>query len=208
MPNTLQLIWRRLRANGIRLLGGNASGTEAAQIVELAITLPLLMALLVGIYDFGQAFNLKQKLAGAAREGARFASSQSTSDLSNSSPASLLAVRDVVDSYLTSNNVNDLGLATATPGTPTNWTWTFPGPPNPGPPLTCATDGQFTLTINRGFSYNVANGGNIVTIEATQVTLSYPYQWQFNRVIKLVVGSASYAATSCIVSSAAMQNLN
>ena len=31
---------------------------------------------------------------------------------------------------------------------------------------------------------------------------------QFNRVIKLVVGSASYPATSCIVTSAAMQNLN
>jgi Flp pilus assembly protein TadG len=165
------------------------------------------MILFVGIYDFGQAFNIKQKLAGAAREGARFAANQSSSDLTNPSPPSLLALRDVVDSYLTANNVNDLGLATATPGSPTNWTWTFTGTG-----ATCVDSGnntkQFTMTVNRGFSYNVTSGGNTVTVEATQVTLSYPYQWQFNRVIKLVVGSASYAATSCIVTSAAMQNLN
>ena len=206
MESLSQLIWYKI-SNTIRVLWDSARGAEAAQIVELAVTLPVLMILFVGIYDFGQAFNIKQKLAGAAREGARFAANQSTRDLSNASPPSLLAVRDVVDSYLTANNVNDLGLATATPGSPTNWTWTFTGTG-----ATCVDSGnntkQFTMTVNRGFSYNVTGGGNTVTIEATQVTLSYPYQWQFNRVINLVVGTASYAATSCIVTSAAMQNLN
>jgi Flp pilus assembly protein TadG len=206
MPNTLQLIWRRLQAKGIRPLWGHASGSEAAQIVELAITLPLLMALFVGIYDFGQAFNLKQKLAGAAREGARFASSQSTSDLSNSGPPSILAVRDVVDAYLAANNVDDLGLATAAPGTPTNWTWTFTGTGR-----TCTDAGgnpqQFTLSVNRGFTFNVTSGANTVTVEATQVTLSYPYPWQFGRIMSLVVPNPS-STTRCIVTTAAMQNLN
>ena len=31
---------------------------EAAQIVELAITLPVLVGLCYGVFDFGQAFNL------------------------------------------------------------------------------------------------------------------------------------------------------
>jgi Flp pilus assembly protein TadG len=206
MLSWLQLIGHNT-SNRIRVFWRRTWETQAAQIVELAVTLPVLIVLLVGIYDFGQAFNLKQKLAGAAREGVRFAANQSTSDLSNSSPPSLLAVRDVVDSYLTSNNVNDLGLAAATPGSQTNWSWTFSGTG-----ATCVDSGgnskQFTMTVNRGFSYNVTSGGNTVTVEATQVTLSYPYQWQFNRVMNLVVGSASYAATSCIVTSAAMQNLN
>jgi Flp pilus assembly protein TadG len=206
MLSLLQLIWHR-KSTLVRVLWERARETQAAQIVELAVTLPILLVLVVGIYDFGQAFNLKQKLADAAREGARFAANQSTSDLSNPSPPSLLAVRDVVDSYLTSNHVNDLGLATATPGSQTNWAWTFTGTG-----ATCIDSNQnskqFTMIINRGFSYNVTGGGNTVTVEATQVTLSYPYQWQFNRMIKLVVGSASYAATSCIVTSAAMQNLN
>lgn len=205
MLNSPQLTRRGMRANRICLPWTHAAGTEAAQIVELAITLPLLMALFVGIYDFGGAFNLKQKLAGAAREGARFASSRSTSDLSNSAPASILAVRDVVDAYLTTNNVDDLGLATAT-SNQTNWTWTFTGSGR-----TCTDAGgnpqRFTLTVNRGFTFNVVNGANTVTVEATQVTLSYPYPWQFGRIMSLIVPSPG-AMTRCIVTSAAMQNLN
>jgi len=41
----------------------------------------LLIVVVVGIFDFGEAFNVKQKLNGAAR-GARFASSLPTNDLS------------------------------------------------------------------------------------------------------------------------------
>jgi len=36
-------------------------GTEAVQIVEFAVTLPLLMVFLIGLTDFGGAFTLKQK---------------------------------------------------------------------------------------------------------------------------------------------------
>ncbi|PYY04272.1 MAG: hypothetical protein DMG69_31010, partial [Acidobacteria bacterium] len=82
MPSLLQLI-RHRKSNQVRVLWQRARETQAAQIVELAVTLPVLMILVVGIYDFGQAFNLKQKLAGAVREGARFAANQSTGDLSN-----------------------------------------------------------------------------------------------------------------------------
>src|SRR5882762_4713328 len=57
--------------------------TEAAQIVELAVTLPLMVVIFVGIYDFGQAFNLKQKLSLATREAARFGANHSTADLTN-----------------------------------------------------------------------------------------------------------------------------
>jgi uncharacterized membrane protein len=55
--------------------------TEAAAIIEFAVALPLLIVLVVGIFDFGGAFNLKQKLNNAVREGARFGASQPTNDL-------------------------------------------------------------------------------------------------------------------------------
>ena len=42
----------------------------ASQIVELAISLPVLVIFVVGIFDFGGALTLKQKLTNAAREGA------------------------------------------------------------------------------------------------------------------------------------------
>ena len=52
----------------LRRLGG----AEAAAMAEFAVALPLLIVLVVGIFDFGAAFNLKQELNNALREGARF----------------------------------------------------------------------------------------------------------------------------------------
>ncbi len=49
--------------------------TSGSQLLEFAVALPLLVVFVVGIFDFGGAFNLKQKLNNIAREGARFASS-------------------------------------------------------------------------------------------------------------------------------------
>lgn len=46
--------------------------TERGQaLVEFAIVLPVLLLLLVGILEFGRAWNLKQVIVDAAREGAR-----------------------------------------------------------------------------------------------------------------------------------------
>ncbi len=44
----------------------DASGS---QLLEFAVALPLLVVLVVGIFDFGEAFNVKQKLSNMAREG-------------------------------------------------------------------------------------------------------------------------------------------
>lgn len=180
---------------------------DGAQIAELAVSLPLLTLMFVGTYDFGQAFNIKQKLAGAAREGARFAALQSMSDLTTTSttcgttqngpPTSVCAVRDIVDNYLVSATLNDCGLSSATGSANTGWSWTFTA--------TCPA-GDFTLTVNRSFTYTNSNNNNEV-IEASQVTLSYPYQWHFNRVIKLVV-PANYAGVTNIPGVAVVQNLN
>lgn len=46
----------------------NESGQAA---VEMALILPVLMLLLLGIMEFGQAWNAKQIITDAAREGAR-----------------------------------------------------------------------------------------------------------------------------------------
>jgi hypothetical protein len=45
-------------------------------------------------------------------------------------------------------------------------------------------------------------------IEGTRVTISYPYKWEFNKVIGLLVPGASYASTSQISGVGVMQNLN
>lgn len=179
--------------------------TEAAQIVELAVTLPLLVAIFVGIYDFGQAFNVKQKLSSATREGARLAASQSTTDLTRNGtaagcttvPESICAVRDVVDAYLVANNVNDCGLGTASVAQ-AGWSWTFTANGCSGNTL--------TLVVNRGSTFT--NSNTSTTVEATQVSLNYPYQWHFNRVVQFLVPGATFGAVTQIPTSAVMQNLN
>lgn len=181
--------------------------SDATQIVEFAVTLPLLMALAVGIFDFGNAYNLKQKLTNTAREGARVGASQPTSDLSNPIPASVLAVRDVVDNYLTAARINDCGLASATAtavGASAPWSWTFT--------TACPGGiGNLVLTVNRGYvfaSLIINAAGYPVKVISTQVTLQYPYHWQFSRVASVLVSGANFPGTSNLTVTSTMGNQN
>src|SRR5262249_1627183 len=105
-------------------------GTEGAEILEFAVSLPLLVVVVVGIFDFGSAFNVKQKIGNAARQGARIASNQSMRDLSSNAggctaPGSICLVRDAVANVLTASRLNDCGLAGASATRPAALTWKF-----------------------------------------------------------------------------------
>ncbi|MFY9585682.1 MAG: TadE/TadG family type IV pilus assembly protein [Candidatus Acidiferrales bacterium] len=58
-----------------RLLGFRRlpAGERGSQLVEAALVLPLFLALVVGIFWIGRAYNVYQSITRAAREGARFA---------------------------------------------------------------------------------------------------------------------------------------
>jgi Flp pilus assembly protein TadG len=156
---------------------------SAAQIVEFALSLPLLVVFVVGIFDFSNAITLKQKLTNAAREGTRAAAADPASDLASPTgrPASVADAWQVVDNYLQQANVNDCGLSNPT-WTQTNLTWTAtatsPGCPGAG----------VTLTINRG-CFTVQTQGRTMDVVDTCVTIQYPYKWQFTSVSSLVGGS-------------------
>jgi Flp pilus assembly protein TadG len=165
--------------------------TKAAALIEFAVALPLLVVLVVGIFDFGGAFNLKQELNNAAREGARFGASQPTNDLLNSgTPPSVDAVRYVVASYLQAARINDCGLGAMSPpgsqSAPMAWTYS---------PTGCA----LVLTIQRPCIVAgcpaVAAPTNAY-MPTTNVQIQYPYQWHFNNVIQLLVPGAHYALTT------------
>lgn len=162
------------------------------------------------IFDFGGAFNAKQELNNAAREGARFGAAQPDNDLSNSgTPPSVDAIRVVVDSYLKTERINDCALDSAS-GTPAGIrTWTYTTTSSGG----CA--GTLTLTIVRGFpdcSLLATGYGSpnpiTVNVPCTQVKISYPYQWHFNNVIRLVVSGANYGSLLQIQTDATVPNLN
>lgn len=179
------------------------SCTRASQIAEFAIGLPFLMVLLVGIFDFGQVFNTKQKINNAAREAARYASNQTTLDWTAGQNApSIAATRAVVDSYLTNANLVDCNLLNSTPSfNRDTLTWTYvtfrtPCDGNSGHPL--------KLVIQRAYTFN----DNGITLISTKVSISYPLQWHFASVMKVLLRGSRYAHPIITVSSdAVMANM-
>jgi len=178
--------------------------TSASQIAEFAVALPLLLVMVVGIFDFGNAFNIKQKVTNTAREAARFGATQPTNDLSGVPPPnSILAIRDLVVQDLQNSKLSDCGLgsAAANPGgAATPWKWTFT--------VACGTAGNLVLSVDRGnvFVTNTFISGTQVKMIGTNVVLQYPYQWEFSRVIGLLVPGASYPGTSQISVNSFMAN--
>ena len=171
--------------NGALLWSCELKSTEAAAIVEFAVSLPLLVVLIVGIFDFGGAFNLKQELNNAVREGAIFGASQPSNDISPSilKPPSVDAIRLLVDSYLLTAHINDCRLSGATePAQGGGLVWVYNASGNG-----CS----LTLTISRGVTAQTVSAPTVYML-CTNVHISYPYQWRFNNVIQLLVPGANY----------------
>jgi Flp pilus assembly protein TadG len=174
----------------------NIDDARGSQILEFALVLPLLVVLVVGIYDFGQAFSTRQKLNFAARDAARFGSAQPTTDLSQSAPLSVASIRDLIDADLKSAGLNDCGLGQIQQLA--TLIWTASG--------TCQNSATFSAIIDRGFiapqssqpGINVPGTSQTLRLISTHIVLSYPYQWHFNQVIQLLVPNATYAAISQI----------
>jgi Flp pilus assembly protein TadG len=167
---------------------------RGSQIVEFALSVPLLVLFVIGIYDFSNAVSLKHKLNTAAREGARVAAADPATDLGAALPVSVSDAYQAVDNYLLSEKINDCGLASAAAPTPTNLVWVYSanagcnGPGNPG----------LQLTIKRCKSIQAFNGTNVDLIGAC-VTIAYPYIWEFNGVAGLF---GNFAGPTTITTSA------
>lgn len=176
---------------------------RAAQILEFAVSLPLLVVFVVGIFDFTGAITLRQKLTNAAREAARVAAADPANDLGNAAPVSVSDAFQVVDNYLKSENINDCGLSDSlTPSAPSGLTWS-------SAPLTgCPGGTGLTLTVNRGCITKQTINGNATDIVNTCVTILYPYSWRFNGVMKVLVPSSSYGKVINIKATATAYNEN
>jgi Flp pilus assembly protein TadG len=188
-----------IRAIGLLASIRRACGSErASQIVEVALSLPLLVMFAIGIFDFSGALSLKQKLTNAAREGSRVAASDPATDLNASLPVSVSDAFQVVDNYLVSAKVNDCGLSTPAP-TQTGLTWssTTIG--------TCSGSG-ITVSVNRGCTSTITAGATTVHLIGTCVLISYPYSWKYGGVAGLLGGS--FTGPSTINTSAGAFNEN
>lgn len=186
---------------------------DGAQMVEFAVTLPLLVVFVVGIFDFSAAFTLKQKLTNVARDAARVAAADPANDVPSSSstvPSSVTDAYQLIINYFTANQINACGVTTGsvTPSSPA--TWTYAASANG-----CAAPG-LTIIINRGYYFpqsasaqpappactTGALGGQTAEI-GTCVTIKYPYQWKFGHAASLL-GTGPTLPTTITATSVAM----
>lgn len=179
---------------------------RGAALLEFAISLPLLVVFVVGIFDFSGAFNQKQKIAQAAQEAAIVAGAQPMSDIatSNSNPASLQAVATAVYNSLTGSGVLASGACpppyTATGGPSLTWTYSISGCNS------AYSSDSLVITINRGWVPPGGVSGTAPAAVGTSVAVQYPYHWRFNSVIQLLIPGASYAPATPLTESATVHN--
>jgi len=186
---------------------------RGSALLEFAITLPLLVVFVVGIYDFSDAFNQKQKIAQAAQEGAILAGAQPRNDIQqnnpNPSPDSLQpVVTSIFNSLAAGNLLPNANTGTckppgaATQPTPLQWQFKISG--CSGTP----TD-DLVITVNRAtvcISGPNCSAGPPVAV-GTVVTVRYPYHWRFGSVIQLLFpGPNSYLTPTQLTESATVQN--
>ena len=75
---------------------------RGAALLETAITIPIVLLVCVGIFEFGRAYQTQQVLTNAAREGARISIITGNTDQQ---------VTDAVRNYLTSGRLTNPGSA-------------------------------------------------------------------------------------------------
>jgi Flp pilus assembly protein TadG len=177
---------------------------RAAQLVEFALALPLLVVFVVGIFDFSNAFTLKQKLTNIARDAARTAAGDPANDLqpnATSAPVSVIDAFQLVDKYLTANKINDCGVTQAS-GTSSGLTWQF------SVASTASSPCGIAIIIDRGYYFPLSTGATLPSASCTSlastgqpivigtcVSIQYSYPWKFGRVASLLGTNATLPPT-------------
>jgi hypothetical protein len=193
--------------SGTPSAAGLLRAAQGSALLEFAITLPLLVVFVVGIYDFSGAFNQKQKIEQAAQEGAIVAGAQPMGDIQSiagSNPSSLQPVVTAVVNSLTGSGVatGNCGSPPFLPSGPSGlaWTYTILGCSGAYP-----TD-TLVIVVNRGWVCPAPCSTGPPVAVGTIVSITYPYHWTFNRVIQLLIPGANYAGITQLTESATVHN--
>ena len=195
-----------------RLAKSGWRNDQAAQLVEFAVSLPLLVLFVVGIFDFSNAFTLKQKLTNVARDAARTAAADPANDLQSPSPvpASVVDAFLNIDNYLIANKINDCGISTSSPAS-AGLTWTYTA-------TTGCPPGGLVIIINRGYYFPATsaalpsanctgqNPGVGTAVIATCVSIQYAYDWRFGRVATLIGATSNLPNAITVVSVSMNEN--
>lgn len=83
------------------------SSEQGQTLVEFALILPLLLVLVIGIFDFGSAFNSKNDLNFLANTAARYAEVNSCAGCASAGFTGANAIRDYVKSTADTNQLSN-----------------------------------------------------------------------------------------------------
>lgn len=152
----------------------NANREKGVELVELALILPLLLLMLLGILYYGRAWETKDVLDGAGRDGARVAvndfNDTTNPQCAGGTPCSVQAAASAAVAAIGNANVDTCGMNPSAnpPASTGTFAWTYTSSAG------CGVSGQpWTMLIERAVPQSV--GG--VNVMATRITLSYPFSW-------------------------------
>jgi Flp pilus assembly protein TadG len=100
MPSCIRKMTPQARA--LSLLKRGWKVTQAAELVEMAFVIPLLLTLLIGIFWAARAYNIYETITRAAREGARAAVTPTCSTCGDAFPTSTTVKAAVTNSLAAS----------------------------------------------------------------------------------------------------------
>jgi Flp pilus assembly protein TadG len=196
---------------------GKTGGERGSELLEMALTVPLLLLLAAGIVDFANAWHVRQILANAAREGARLGATQPMLDLDTTNPQTVQAICQDVADYLAQENLSTAFMngTSSNPAagcaTPTVIPSTNTGLADPVPlGWTYYSSGTYGLKIQRTVLVSVSSSGTTSGVSSTEVTLTFPFKWPFgfNHIANWISGQngAGYAAQVPIAVDTTMAN--
>lgn len=150
------------------------AGTEAAEIAEAAMVLPLVFMFLFGIIWFGRAFNIYSTIQQAAQQGAITAARATCATCGNAFPADGPAtsngtVTAAVEAVMKASNLDPTQIKTWNPGLSA-----CPSPPGGG----CPPPTVDQITICRNVQLNLPVSTQPAQC-GTVVSFQYPFTFTF-----------------------------
>jgi hypothetical protein len=153
---------------------------RGAELVEFAMIFPLFLLLMVGIIEFGRAYNIYENVIHATREGVRAATADCLTggNCSPANPSTLTPaeIRTKIRAHLSAINISvpdsDIIINSATP-----------------------------LSVG-GFKIDPTGGGSTFNrdVAVYNIRVNYNYNFLFlNKVMRLVVPSSSVGSTGVLI---------
>ncbi|MFZ0477530.1 MAG: TadE/TadG family type IV pilus assembly protein [Terriglobales bacterium] len=140
--------------------------TEAAEIAEAALVLPLVFLFLLGIIWFGRAFNIYSTIQQAAQQGA-LAAARPTCATCGNTVNSAAAVSTVVENVMKASNLSPSQIIAKTPSSPTFCA-------SPYPAGSCTTAGD-NVTVCSNVLLNPPASTTQPQVCGSLVTFQYPF---------------------------------